>query len=282
VFATLLGSLPRPPLGPDAAPEAVLDSCLALQAEHGLEPVTDGGWPVSDDVIGSWRATAERAGRLVKAVIAGPWTSRRSVADVRADIVALAAAGCPWIEVHEPAAVTLASGERARFADVHRELTADLGPGVHLSLAITGGNADEAGVDTILAGAYASLALDLIEGPDNWRLAVAAPTEVGLICGAVAGREGSDDGPEVLLWAADYAASSRGRGMDRVGLATAGSLADLSWEAAAEKVSRLGEAARLVTASREERLASIDPRAVDIRSAALGRVEPAPRQRKKR
>jgi hypothetical protein len=279
VFATLLGTLPRPPLGPDASPEAVLDACLALQSEHGLEPVTDGGWPITDDAAGSWRATAQRAGRLVKAVVVGPWTAGRLVGEVRTDIAALVDAGCSWVEVHEQAAATLASKERIRFADAHRELTADFGPGVHLSLAITGGNADAAGIDTILAGAYASLALDLIDGPDNWRLAVAAPTEVGLICGAVSGREGSDDGPEILLWAADYAASSRGRGIDRVGLATAGSLAGLPWDVAAEKVRRLGEAARLVTASREERLASIDPRAVDIRSATLGRVEPRPRRR---
>jgi hypothetical protein len=278
MFATLLGALPRPPLDPGAAPEAVLDACLALQAEHGLEPVTDGGWSISEDVVSSWRATTERAGRLVKAVIVGPWKSGRAAADVRAGISALADAGCAWIEVHEPAAVALASGERTRFADTHRDLTADLGSGVHLSLAITGGNADAAGIDTVLAGSYASLALDLIEGPDNWYLAVAAPTEVGVVCGAVSARVGSDDGPEILLWAADHAASSRGRGMERVGLATAGSLAGLSWDEAATKVRRLGEAARLATASPDERRASIDPRAVDIRSAALGRVEPQQRK----
>jgi hypothetical protein len=127
MFATLLGALPRPSFGPDAAPEAVLDTCLALQAEHGLEPVADGGWPISEDVVESWRATTERAGRLVKAVIVGPWTSGRAVEDVRADVLALGDAGCPWIEVHEPALVTLASEERAGFADAHRRLTADLG-----------------------------------------------------------------------------------------------------------------------------------------------------------
>jgi len=43
MFATLLGGLPRPPLADDAPPEALLDACLELQAEHGLEPATDGG-----------------------------------------------------------------------------------------------------------------------------------------------------------------------------------------------------------------------------------------------
>ena len=105
----------------------------------------------------------------------------------------------------------------------------------------------QAGIETILAGAYASLALDLIDGPDNWYLAVATPTERGIICGALSAHDGSDDGPEHLLLAARYAASTAGRGMDRVGLATSGSLADLPWDAAATKVRRLGEAARLVT-----------------------------------
>jgi hypothetical protein len=278
MFATLLGALPRPPIASDAAPEAVLDACLALQAEHGLEPMTDGGWPLNaTDPVRSWRATGERAEGLVKAVVVGPWTSGRAVVDVRGDIAALADAGCRWIEVHEPAATSLAGADLARFADAHRDLTAGLGSDVHLSLAITGGNADAAGIDTILAGSYSSLALDLISGPDNWRLAVAAPSQVGIICGAVSAKAGSDDGPEILLWAARYAASSGRRGMDRVGLATSGSLADVSWDEAATRVRRLGDATRLVTASPEDLLAAIDPRAIDSRSAALGRPAPRPR-----
>ncbi len=275
MFATLLGPLPRPPVPDDASGEAILDACLALQADHGLEPLSDGGWALdADDPAGSWVATAELAGGLVKAVIDGPLTGGRPVEEIRLDLLALADAGCRWIEVHEPAAVSIGDdpATRARFADAHRALTADLGPDVHLTLAITGGAADDAGVDTILAGAYASLALDLIDGPDNWYLAVATPTERGIICGALSAHDGSTDGPEHLLFAARYAASTAGRGMDRVGLATSGSLAELSWDAAATKVRRLGEAARLVTAAPEERREALDPRAVDIRSAALGHV----------
>ena len=195
---------------------------------------------------------------------------------MRAALVGLAEAGCRWIEVHEPGATGIGADadDRARFMDAHATLTAGFGDDVHLSLAITGGSADGAGIDTLLAGAYASLALDLIDGPDNWRLATKWPAERGLICGALSTREGSDDGPELLLWAARYAASTRGRGPARVGLATAGSLAALSWAVAAEKVRRLGEAARLAAAPLDESLAAIDPRAVDKRSAALGRYEP--------
>lgn len=277
MFATLLGSLPRPPLADDAAPEALLDAVLELQTEHGLEPLTDAGWALDrGDPAAAWQSTAARTDRLVKAVVDGPFTSERPVADVRAELVTLADAGCRWIEVHEPAAAGIGADAdaRRRFTDAHASLTADLPADVHLSLAITGGSADDAGVETLLAGAYASLALDLIDGPDNWRLATAWPADRGLICGALSTREGSDDGPELLLWAARYGASTRGRGPARVGLATAGSLAALPWSVAAEKVRRLGEAARLAAAPLDEQLASIDPRAVDKRSAALGRYEP--------
>jgi hypothetical protein len=282
MFATLLGSLPRPALPHDADPEAVLDAVIDLQVEHGLEPVTDAGWPLdATDPVATWRSAAARTDRLVKAVMDGPFTSGRRAADVRAVLLDLADAGCRWIEIHEPAATMIDSDPvaRARFAEAHRALTADLGQDVHLSLAITGGNADRAGIETILAGAYASLAADLIDGPDNWRLAVAVPGERGVICGALSAHAGSDDGPEILLWAARYAAGSKGRGMARVGLATSGSMASLSWAEAADKVRRLGDAARIAAAPPEEARQALDPRAVDIRSAALGRVEPTPKGR---
>ena len=281
MFATLLGPLPRPTVGQDAAPEALLDACLEVQAEHGLEPATDGGWPVGDDPVASWHATSTRADRLVKAVLTGPTTSGRAVGEVRHEIEALADAGCRWIEIHEPAAVSIGGDTeaRARFADVHIALTRDLAPDVHLSLAITGGDADAAGIETILAGTYASLAVDLIDGPDNWRLAVAVPGGRGVICGALSAHAGSDDGPEVLLWAARYAAGSKSRGMSRVGLATSGSMASLSWDEAVDKVRRLSDAARIAAAPPEEARQALDPRAVDIRSAALGRVEPVPKEK---
>ena len=284
MFATLLGPLPRPLLPDDAPAEALLDACLGLQVEHGIEPLTDGGWPTDGDLVVAWRSTSQRANGLVKGVIDGPLSSGRPVDVVRAGLLELADAGCRWIEVHEPAATSIGTDPdaQARFADTHRTLTAHLAPDIHLTLAITGGAANEAGIDTILAGAYASLALDLIAGPDNWYLAVAAPTERGIVCGALSAHPESDDGPELLLWAARYAAASGGRGIDRVGLATSGSLARLDWDVAATKVRRLGEAARLVTASPAKRRQALDPRAVDSRSAALGRVESMPLKRRNR
>ena len=227
--------------------------------------------------------------RTVKQAVDGPYSAGidAGAAGVlaRADTLnavlrELAAAGCPFIEVHEPAATAIGADPAARelFREAHRRLL-DGVSGTHLSLAITGGNADTAGIETLLAAPYASLAVDLIAGPDNWRLVVATPGDRGIICGALSAADGSDDGPELLLWAAGYAASTGGRGPARVGLATASSLAHLSWAAAVRKLERLGEAARLAELPVDERVQHMDPRSVSIRSAALGRVDPPPSRR---
>ena len=255
---------------------------VAAQVDAGLDLITDGGWPLdAGDPVASWQATSERTDRAVKVTLEGPFSGGLAIgADLegrRATIRALADAGCPFVEVREPAAVGIGTDEasRSRFRDLTERLLDDL-PEIHVSLAITGGSAEGAGRDTILRPPFASLAVDLIEGADNWRLVTAAPPERGIVCGALAVQAGRDDGPEILLWAAGHA--SAGRGVDRVGLATASSLAHLTWSEAVAKVTRLGEGARLAVLPLEERLASIDPRAVDSRSAAMGRYTPRPRR----
>ncbi len=255
---------------------------LAAQVEAGLEPLTDGGWPIDPaDPVASWVAAASRTQTLVKAVLPGPFgTGVRtggSVEPWRTLVARLADAGCAMIEIAEPAAtrIGLDAAERIRFLDLHeRLLDGWVGrPGLHLSLAISGGSVVEAGPETILRPPYASLALDLIAGPEDWRLVREAPPERGVILGVLSPLPGSDDGPEVMLWAAGYASSS-GRGLDRVGLGTAGSFADLSWDVAVTKLARLGDAVRIAGLPMDQRLAAIDPRAIDSRSAALGRYEP--------
>lgn len=296
MFATLLGGLPRPPLDQDSPLEALVEAVLRAQEAAGLEPVTDGGFHGEHDPVGAWSATRRLTERSVKQAITGPFTAGRPegrAGRVRGPAAArseatlaravalnavlreLAAAGCPLIEIHEPAATTIGTdeAERALFREAQLRLL-DGVEGSHLSLAITGGNADAVGIETLLAAPYLSLAVDLIAGPDNWRLVVAAPGNLGIVCGALSAAPGSDDGPEVLLWAAGYAASTGGRGPLRVGLATASSLAALPWEVAVRKLERLGAAARLAEAPPDARAAALDPRAVSSRSAALGRVEP--------
>lgn len=292
MFATLLGSLPRPPLPTDATPVELLTAVVRAQEDAGLEPITDGGFGVGDTAAERWRVTAALTDRPVKQVLIGPYTAAAgsgegdkgatSAADalgaagaLRGDVLALAAAGCSFIEIHEPAATDIGADpdRRARFRDAHIRLLSGVA-GPHLSLAITGGNADAAGVETLLSAPYASLAVDLIAGPDNWRLVAKVPGDRGIICGALSTDRTADDRPEILLWAAGYAASTGGRGPARVGLGTASSLAALPWDIAVRKLTLLGEAARLADLPADERRLHLDPRSVDIRSAALGRVMP--------
>jgi hypothetical protein len=254
---------------------------VRAQERAGLEPITDAGFGVGEEAVARWTATAALTDRPVKAVLKGPYSTGASVDICRDQIRALAAAGCPLIEVHEPAAVGIGTdpAKRAAFKDAHLRLL-DGVSGVHCSLAITGGNADAAGIETLLAAPYASLAVDLIAGPENWRLVVATPRERGVVCGSIAAEPGTDDRPEVLLWAAGYAASTANRGPARVGLATASSFAGLSWEEAIRKLAILGEAARLAGQTADRARRSLDPRSIDSRSAALGRTAPRPPRRR--
>jgi methionine synthase II (cobalamin-independent) len=287
MFATLLGALPRPPIEADAPIGTLVEAAVRAQEAAGLEPITDGGFGPADDPLAAWRATARLTDRAVKQALEGPYShghggtgpaaARAAVTLDRATALnallrELAAAGCPLIEIHEPAVVSVGTdpAERALFRDAHLRLL-DGVPGVHLSLALTGGNADAAGIETLLAAPYASLAVDLIAGPDNWRLVTATPGDLGIVCGALSVTPDSYDGPEPLVWAAGYAASTWSRGPARVGLATAGSLRALPWAIATAKMTRLGEAARLATAPASERVEAMDPRAVSSRAAALGR-----------
>lgn len=291
MFATLLGALPRPPLSVDAPRDALVEAAIRAQESAGLDPVTDGGPPAGGDLVRAWEAATRLTDRAVKQAVAGPYTAiydgshagarSRATLDsataLNALLRELAAAGCPLIEIHEPAAITIGADEdeRALFREAHLRLLDGI-TGIHMSLALTGGNADAAGIEPLLAAPYASLAVDLIAGPDNWRLVAATPGELGIICGALSAAPDSDDGPEALLWAAGYASSTGGRGPARVGLATASSLAALSWDLAVRKMERLGDAARLADAPPDARAQAVDPRAVSIRSAALGRLDEPP------
>jgi methionine synthase II (cobalamin-independent) len=244
--------------------------------------------------LDEWRFAASVTRRAVKQALPGPYTVARwidgggiarddltlALAEaLNAEIADLAAAGCPLIEIDEPDATAIGTdhSERELFVQAHRHLTAGLS-GAHLSLALTGGDADTAGIDTFIDAPYASYAVDLINGPDNWRLVTAIPGERGIVCGALDARARSDDTVELLAWAAHYAASTNGRGLDRVGLAVVPGLDRQDWPVVERKLAVLGRATAVAGRSGDELAASIDPRAVDIRSAALGRFDPAARR----
>ena len=284
MFATLIGSYP----GADDG------SAAGELAAVGLEPVSDGRGAVlvgsSDDgaIVAAWAAVAAESAVAVKQTLVGPWTASRrgsvdpdSVAERLAQtIVALAAAGCPLVEIEEPDAVMAATDPAAtdQFAAALRRTT-DIAAGrVHLSLVLTGGNVDGLGAATLFDLPFASYAFDLIAGPENWRLIAEAPGDRGIVCGALDPSAAADDRPEPLVWAAHYAASTRGRGLARVGLANASSLEELPRDRARRKLEALVEAARLATLEDPQELAAqLDPRAVDARSAALGRFKPPKR-----
>jgi methionine synthase II (cobalamin-independent) len=319
MFATVLGGLPRPvpTIGVrdddfDDVDEAVRE-VVAAQELAGLEPLTDGRLRWSDLLaplrglaggstwrgpltVADWSFAASCTTRAVKQALPGPYTAGRrlhpggrrrrsltlALADaLHAEVLALAEAGCPLVEIDEPDAVAIGDNEAERrlFREVHGRLT-DGVTGTHLSLALTGGNVDTAGDATVFAAPYASYAFDLIAGPDNWRLVARAPGDRGIVCGALSAAPDSNDGPEVLVWAAHYAASTGGRGLARVGLANAPDLAALDWAAARTKLVRLGEAARIAAAeSPSEMATALDPRAIDPRSAATGRFTARPGRR---
>jgi len=288
MFATLLGPLPRPPLTADSLPSELARAALEAQVEAGLEPVTDGAAARAGGAIEAWRDAADGAAGLapgvaVKAALVGPWTrggADTDVAAVAAELAGLADAGCPLVELHEPAVVGRAfdAGERRAVVDAWRAARDGLGDRVHVSLVLVGGDVTGLG-SAIYEAPFASYGFDLRAGPDNWRVIAAAPADRGIVVGALAARAGSDDGPELLVWAAQYAASLGGRGLDRVGLATSGSLADLPWDAAVVKMRRLAEAAAIAAHGSFADVAPLlDPRAVGTKSAALGRYVPPKRR----
>ena len=274
---------------------------------RNVEPPT-GTTPATTPVtLASWRTAAALTDRAVKQALPGPYTlgrrsatptaggSRRSdrarrrdraaatmaFADaLRREVDALAEAGCRLIEIEELDAHLIGDDEAERrlFRDAHHRIT-DGVDGSHLSLSIVGGSAHTAGSATILGAPYHSLAVDLIAGPDNWYLVTAAPMDRGIVVGARSAADSPVEGPELLIWAANYAASTQGRGLVRVGLGTAGGLANLSWDEAVAKLNALGEAARLAALPPGDELAdAVDPRSIDSRTAAVGRRRGSPKR----
>ena len=307
MFATLLGALPRPPRAFTLDDEVV--AAIRAQEEAGLEPLTDGRRrdPGSDalidglagratpvDPVAWWSFAAASTSRAVKQALPGPysigWIAARAgdgagrnaavhaaAAGLHTIVRTLADRGCPLIEIEETEAHRIGDddSERALFREAHRIVTEDV-RGTHLSLSIVGGPAAGAGVETILDAPYASLAVDLIQGPDNWNLVTRAAGDRGIVAGALAAREHGDEPKEVLLWAAHYAASTGGRGLARAGLGSAGSYASLPWAVAVRKMRLLGTVARLAELPPSEELTeALDPRAISARRAALGRHAPA-------
>jgi methionine synthase II (cobalamin-independent) len=276
MFSTLLGPLP-PIDGEDVESDLgarVVANVADLEAA-GLELLSSGVPAVAatdapEEMAAAWAVAAGATTLPVKQVVLGPYAGsrdldelglRRAAERVAGAITVLAAAGCPFVEIEEPdlLPIVTSAAERDRFLDAHRWLFAALGTTapVHCSLTAGGGNLDVAGAATFFDLPYASYAFDLIAGPDNWRLIAAAPGDRGIICGALSARADGDETRELLVWAAHYAASTGGRGLDRVGLANAGSLAGLPREIAVRKLRRVAEATRIAATESPADMASL-------------------------
>ena len=114
----------------------------------------------------------------------------------------------------------------------------------------------------VLGAPYQSYLFDLINGPDNWYLIREVPGDRGVVCGALRPDSPADQLPE-LVWAARYAASSNGRGVERVGVSNATSLAGLDPGAIARAAAALAKASRLAQLSPDQAVAEgLDPRAI--------------------
>jgi methionine synthase II (cobalamin-independent) len=197
----------------------------------------------------------------------------------RAVAAALFHAGAPVVQLAEDELTAIGAddyGRRALAAEAFDRATAGLVG--HLSLSVAGGNADRAGPGLFFDAPFASYIFDLINGPDNWRLITQAPHDRGIVCGVADARSDAPDDEAVMIWAARYAASSEGRGVERVGLAPSAGLELLPRAVARRKIEGLAEAARKAGLPTADLAGAIDPRAVDARSGALGAFDPrAPR-----
>jgi hypothetical protein len=230
-------------------------------------------------LVRGFEATAGRAadaGVTVAQVVTGPYTlALRDVGEfgdlrivnnqalafaeaLAGELDALRAAGCVVVVVDEPASAAIRSDEaRDGWIRAHRRMLRDAGD-QHLMLAVTGGDAPALRGGVIASLPYASVLLDLVRGPDNWHLARDLPGERGIVCAALAATPGQrlgDQSPQ-LVWAAQYAASMGRRGLARVGLANASSLAALTPAEARAALEALVAAARFAVMSREDALAA--------------------------
>lgn len=259
-------------------------------------PITVDDWRFADSVAREVAAGRGSEPLPVKQCLVGPYTLGRlsdagdlgrehltlALAEVlNAEARALVEAGCPVIQFDENAVTLIGAdddAERSLAAEALRRLTEGLEQH-HLSLAVTMGNAEEAGAALFFDAPFRSYLFDLIAGPDNWRLIARAPGERGIVCGVADARNTRRDDEAVMVWAARYAAALGGRGLERVGLAPSTGLEYLPRDRARAKIETLARAAATAALTDPDELkAALDPRAVDARTAALGQYEPGRQQ----
>ena len=213
MFATLLGALPSPTADADGASEDPVVAAIRAQEAAGLEPITDGrlrdpGFDrlvelllrpdgVDDAVtavLEGWRTLAAATERATKQALPGPFSvglraggteqraSRRGRSPrrrrSRRSSRRSQQAGCPLVEIEE-ADVAPARGRRRAASSSARPIagSTEAGHGARFIAPCRSsvGRVPQAAIDDVLEAPYASLAVDLIAGPDNWYVVRRAP-----------------------------------------------------------------------------------------------------------
>ncbi len=241
--------------------------------------------------VEDWQWADEATELPVKQVLVGPYTLARlaepggaprgplalGLAEaMNAELRALAAAGCPIIQVDEGALTTIGddAAEWALYAATQHRLTAGLDE-QHLSLGIYRGAVDPAGYASVLDGPYRSYLVDVLAGPAAWRFVFALPPERGVIVGALDAAQSRRDEPELMVWSMAWAAQG-GRTGDRIGVAPNGSLRGLGRHEARRKIEEMGEAVKIAAMGPLQEVAeALDPAPLESKMAPLRRVAEA-------
>lgn len=259
----------------------------ALQAPRWTAPITLEDWRFARDAAAELAQQRGVDALPVKQCVVGPYTLARlsdpgevgrealtlALAEaLNQELVALHAAGAPVIQLDENA-LTLVGPDDAVERDLALEALRRVTWGLedaHLCLAITMGHVVGFDPERLFGLPFRSYLFDLVAGPANWDLIARAPGACGIVCGVADARNTRPDDPAFMVRAAYYAASTGGRGLDRVALAPSTSLEYLPRDRARAKIRALGEAARMAALADPGALAeAVDPRSV-------GPHEPAP------
>ncbi len=217
------------------------------------------------DIVDAWRLADRDTNVLTKQVLPGPWSCSLALASTAADRTAirrdligvlaettrvLVAAGCPVIQLDEPAATGAVPGPDDSHAggqllDTIERSVAAMPKGTSVCVAFPGGPPRPELHDAIAALPVQSVLVDVTHGPDGWRCIDRLSPDQGVIVGALDATSAEIDDPEMLLWAGALAARMADRGTARVGIAPSGSLAGLDRHHARRKIEQLGMAVRL-------------------------------------
>lgn len=300
MFATIIGPYPGVPGARSEADR--LTAVIEDQLDAGLGMLTDGRvHRVGADpgpVVEAWRAAdavghhlaAERGLEppLLKACLLGPWSAADGEPDgvptatqrLRPAIEALFEAGAPVVQLTEPGvgAIDAAdTGSHALLSGALEHLAETASAGGHLSLALAGGGPTAVPPERLMVG-FGSHLFDLITSPDDWGLCARVPGAAGLVVGVVDARTTRAGALEVGVWGARYAASMAGRGPMRTGVCPGAGIERLGRDAARALLAFTAEVARKADLSDRDLVTTLDPRAVDARSAALGAGSLRPRR----